>query len=121
MDKVLRQNTKLIILLKGLLISYIITAFMLLLLSLLVLKLDLPSVVVSGGLNLAYIIPAFTGGFYTGKKIEQKKFIWGLIMGVLYFVVLLLISLMMSSVSIGNLLTVFIICTLSGMLGGMIS
>ena len=124
MDKIIHQNTKLLVLLKGLLISYIITAFMLLLLSFLMLKLDLPSVVISGGINFAYIISAFTGGFFTGKKIEQRKFIWGLIMGVFYFIILLLISLMMNRVSpmpLGSLFTVFIICGLSGMLGGMIS
>lgn len=124
MDKIFNQNTKLIVLLKGLLISYIITAFMLLLLAFLMLKLDLPSIVFSGGINFAYSISAFTGGFFTGKRIEQKKFIWGLIMGIFYFVILLLISLMMNRVSpmpFGSLSTVFIICGLSGMLGGMIS
>jgi putative membrane protein (TIGR04086 family) len=113
-----------IVLLKGLLLSYIITAFMLLLLSFLILKLDLPSVVVSGGINFSYIVSAFVGGFFTGKKIEQKKFIWGLIMGIFYFVIFLIISLMMNRVStmpLGSLFTVLIISGLSGMLGGMIS
>lgn len=124
MDKIFHQNTKWMALLKGLLFSYIITAFMLLLLSFLMLKLDLPSMVISGGINFAYIISAFIGGFFVGKKTEQKRFIWGLVLGVFYFVILLLISLMMNQVSpipLGSLFTVFIICGLSGMLGGMIS
>jgi putative membrane protein (TIGR04086 family) len=124
MDKIFHQNAKFLILLKGLLISYIITAFMLLLLSFLMLKLDLPSMVLSGGVNLAYIISVFTGGFFVGKKIEQRKFVWGLVMGIFYFVIYLLISLMMNRVSpmpLGSIFTVFIIDSLSGMLGGMIS
>lgn len=124
MDKMIQQNTKIITLLKGLLISYIITAFLLMLLSFLMLKLDLPSAVISGGINFAYIISAFSGGFFAGKKIEQKKFIWGLIMGVIYFIILLLVSLALNSstaLPLGSFLTVFIICGLSGMLGGMIS
>lgn len=124
MDKIIHQNAKMFVLLKGLLISYIITAFMLLLLAFLMLKLDTPSIVISGGINFAYIISAFIGGFYTGKRIEQKKFVWGMIMGLFYFVILLLISLMMNRVSpmpLGSLFTVFIISVLSGMLGGMIS
>jgi len=124
MNKVINQNAKALVLLKGLLFSYIITAFMLLILAFVMLKLDIPSIVISGGINFAYIISAFVGGFFTGRKVEQKKFIWGILMGVLYFVVLLLISLMMNRVSpipIGNLVTVFIISVLSGMLGGMIS
>jgi len=123
-DKIFHQNTKILSLLKGLLISYIITAFILLLLAFLMLKLDLPSAVVSGGINFAYIISAFIGGFFVGKRLEQKKFMWGLVMGVCYFLVILLISLMMNRVSplpLGNLFTVFIISSMSGMLGGMIS
>lgn len=124
MDKVIHQNTKLFALLKGLLFSYIVTAFLLLLLSFLMLKLDLPAVAISGGIILAYIVSSFIGGFFVGKKTEQKKFLWGLMMGVFYFVVLLMISLLWNKVSpmpIGNLLTAFVICGISGMIGGMLS
>ena len=124
MNKVINQNAKALVLLKGLLFSYIITAFMLLILAFIMLKLDTPSIVISGGINLAYIISAFAGGFFAGRRIEQKKFIWGMLLGLLYFVVLLLVSLMMNRVSplpVGNMITVFVISVLSGMLGGMIS
>lgn len=124
MDKAFRQNTKIIYLLEGLLFSYIITAFVLLLLAFLMLKMDLSGAVISGGINFAYILSAFTGGFFIGKKAEQKKFLWGIAMGVFYFVVLMLVSLLMNRVTplpIGSLFTVFIISSLSGMLGGMIS
>lgn len=124
MDKAFRQNTKIIYLLEGLLFSYIITAFVLLLLSFLMLKMDLSGAVISGGINFAYILSAFAGGFFVGKKAEQKKFLWGLAMGVFYFIVLMIVSLLMNRVSplpLGSLFTVFIISSLSGMLGGMIS
>ena len=124
MDKAFRQNTKMFALLKGLLFSYIITALILLLLSFLMLKLDLSSTVISGGINFAYIVSAFIGGFFVGKKIEQRKFLWGLVMGVFYFIILMLISLLMNRVTpipMGSLFTVFVICGLSGMLGGMVS
>lgn len=124
MDKLIRQNTRLLSLLKGLLLSYIITAFLLLILAFLMLKLDLSGMVLSGGINFVYIISAFAGGFFVGKKVEQRKFIWGLVMGVFYFIVVMLISLVMNTaapLSLGSLLTVFIISSLSGMLGGMIS
>jgi putative membrane protein (TIGR04086 family) len=110
--------------LEGLLFSYIVTALVLLILSFLMLKLDLSGAVISGGINFVYIISAFTGGFFMGKKTEQKKFFWGLLIGIAYFIILLLVSLMMNRVSplpLGNLFTVFIISSLSGMLGGMVS
>lgn len=124
MDKLIHQNTRMLSLLKGLLLSYIITAFILLILSFLMLKLDLSSMVISGGINFVYIISAFSGGFFVGKKVEQRKFLWGLVMGIFYFIVVMLISLLMNRVtplSFGSLFTVFIISSLSGMLGGMIS
>ena len=124
MDKAFRQNTKMFAVLKGLLFSYIITAFILLLLSFLMLKLDLSSAVISGGIIFAYIVSTFIGGFFVGKKIEQRKFLWGLIMGVFYFIILMLVSLMMNRAEplpLGNLFTAFIICSMSGMAGGMIS
>lgn len=124
MDRTFRQDTKMIYMLKGLLFSYIVTAFVLLILSFLMLKLDLSGAVISGGINFVYIISAFTGGFFIGKKTEQKKFLWGLLMGIFYFVILMLISLFMNRVSplpMGSFFSVFVISSLSGMLGGMIS
>ncbi len=124
MDRAIRQNSKILFLLKGLLLSYIVTAFVLLILSFLMLKLDLSGMVISGGVNFSYIVSTFLAGFYVGKKVEQRKFIWGLIMGIFYFIILMMISLIMNRVSplpLGGLLTVFIMCGLSGMLGGMIS
>lgn len=124
MDRSIHQNTKIFRLLKGLLLSYIVTAFILLLLSFLMLKLDLSSTIISGGINFIYIISAFAGGFYVGKRAEYKKFIWGLAMGIIYFIVLMLVSLAMTqanSLSFSNLFVVFIITSLSGMLGGMFS
>lgn len=124
MDKAIGQNTKFSFILKGLLFSYLITAFILLLLSFLMLKLDLPSLMISGGINFAYIVSTFLAGFYVGKKVAVKKFFWGLMMGVVYFIIIMLISLLMNRVSplpLGGLLTVFVMCGLSGMLGGMLS
>jgi len=124
MDRAIRQNAKILFLLKGLLYSYIITAFVLLILSFLMLKLDLSGMVISGGINFSYIISTFLAGFYVGKKVEQRKFIWGLIMGIVYFIILMIVSLLMNRVSplpLGGLFTVLVMCGLSGMLGGMIS
>ncbi|MDF2905977.1 MAG: hypothetical protein K0R34_1298 [Herbinix sp.] len=124
MEKAIRQNTKMFAVLKGLLFSYIITAFILLLLSFLMLKLDLSGTVISGGIIFAYILSTFIGGFFVGKKAEQKKFIWGLIMGVFYFIILMVVSIAMNRAEplpLSNLMTTFLICGLSGMVGGMIS
>ena len=59
-----------------------------------------------------------------GKLTGTKKFLWGLLLGVLYFVLLLLISLGVYhtlQAEITNLLTTFLLCAGGGMLGGMVS
>lgn len=124
MNKPFSKNTRVIYILEALVFSYIITGLLLLIISFLMLKLELSSVVISGAINVAYIVSALTGGFFIGKMTEQRKFIWGLLVGVLYFVVLMIVSLMMNRTGplpYGSLFTVFIITGLSGMLGGMIS
>lgn len=124
MDKLIRQNTKMFSVLKGLLFSYIITAFVLLILALLMLKLDISGTVIAGGINFAYIISAFIGGFFVGKKAEQKKFVWGFLLGVIYFMIIMLITLFLNRstpLPMGNLFLVFILSSISGMIGGMVS
>lgn len=124
MDRAFGQNSKVKTLLQGLLFSYIITAVVLLIFSFLMLKMDLSSTVISGGINFIYIISALAGGFLVGRKTGQRKFIWGLIMGLCYFVVLLMVSLLLngdSTLPLGNYLMVFFITGLSGMVGGMLS
>ncbi len=124
MNKSFSKNTRVIYILEALLFSYLITGLLLLLISFLMLKLELSSLLISGTINFAYIASTFTGGFFIGKKTEQKRFIWGLFVGVIYFIILMLVSLMMNrtgALPLGSLFTVFIITGLSGMLGGMIS
>lgn len=124
MDKVLHRNSKVVVILRDLLVSYIITGLLLLLLAFLMLKADVSGMILNGGILLTYILSSFTGGFLLGKSAEQKRFLWGLAMGALYFVTLILISILTNSVmgmEAGRVVTVMAVCLFSGMLGGMIS
>lgn len=124
MDKVLHRNSKVVVILRDLLVSYIITGLLLLLLAFLMLKADVSGMILNGGILLTYILSSFTGGFLLGKSAEQKRFLWGLGMGALYFVTLVLISILTNSVmgmEAGRVFTVMAVCLFSGMLGGMIS
>lgn len=124
MDKVLHRNSKVVVILRDLLVSYIITGLVLLLLAFLMLKADISGMILNGGILLTYILSSFTGGFLLGKSAEQKRFLWGLGMGALYFVTLVLISILTNSVmgmEAGRVVTVMAVCLFSGMLGGMIS
>ena len=75
--------------LKALLCAYIVTGIMLLVLTLLLYKLGLSEGNVNAGIILTYVISTFSGGFVAGKLMKVKKFLWGLLAGILYFVLLL--------------------------------
>ena len=95
-------------LVKALLCAYLVTGMFLLILALLLYKAGLSEENVNLGIILIYVIGTF----------------WGLGTGVLYFVLLLLISFGMYrevSSGTGDLFLTFVLCTGGGMLGGMVS
>ncbi len=124
MLKKLNFSTRLTFILKCLLLSYLLTTGLLLLVALLLYRFDLSEKVVSGCIVGIYIIVTFLAGFLAGKREGSRKFLWGLLLGGLYFLILTVISLAvnqgMNEVS-GNFFTVLILCCGTGMLGGMLS
>ena len=115
---------KAIWLLKALLSAYVVTGILLQLLTLLLYKLNLDEGKVTGGIIAIYVVSTFVGGFVAGKLAKFRKFAWGLTIGILYFGLLLLISLgVYRSMQGGgaNILTTFLLCAGGGMLGGMVS
>lgn len=111
-------------LLKSLLFSYILTAGLLLLLAFFLFKFDLSEKPVSAAIIAIYVAATFFAGFVTGKKLHSRKFLWGLLMGVAYFVVLALVSLAVkqSPDTLGqSFFTTMVLCAGGGMLGGMLS
>ena len=120
----LQENNKTVHILKALLISYILTGGLLLLLALLLYKLSLSEGIVSVCIIAIYVIASFVAGNYAGGKVDSRKFIWGLIMGGAYFVVLAVISLIVNHSFkdvATNFFTVLALCMAGGMLGGMYS
>lgn len=124
MDKVLNRNSRVTVILKNLVLSYIVTGLMLFILSFLMLKLDVSNKVLSGGIIATYILSTFLGGFLFGKSASQKRFLWGLLIGGLYFIILFLISVLTGSLmgmEMSRVFTVMLLCMFGGMLGGMVS
>lgn len=113
-----------IFILKCLLFSYILTGGLLLILALLLYRFGLSEKIVSIGIILIYIGATFFAGFVMGKKMRNRKFLWGLLLGSAYFMVLVMVSLVVNH-SIGNLtnsfFTTMVMCAGGGMLGGMVS
>ena len=110
--------------LKSLLCAYIVTGILLLILTLLLYKAGLSEENINAGIILTYVISTFSGGFVIGKLTGARKFLWGLLLGVVYFLLLTLISLGIYhslQSDLMNLTTTFLLCAGGGMLGGMIS
>lgn len=110
--------------LKALFVAYILTSIILFIMALLLYKLEPSNGVISVGIVFSYIFSSFVGGFMIGKKVTEKQFLWGILLGVLYFFVLFCISCLLNKDifgQMGSVITVFFMCSLGGMLGGMIS
>ena len=115
---------KIIWILKALLFSYAITGVLLMILAFAVYRLELGERIVTIGIKGIYLMAAFAGGLTTGKQVKTRRFIWGMITGGLYFVLLLLITVGIYRAfhgSTADILMTFGICAGGGMAGGMIS
>lgn len=124
MEKIEKKKSKAAIVMKALLISYLLTGILLALLALLLYKMNLDEGKVEAGILLIYILTSFAGGFAAGKMSGNKKFIWGLMVGGGYIILLTLVSLCVNhgiNGNIGSYFTTAVMCVCSGMLGGMIS
>ena len=108
--------------LKSLLGEYVVTGILLLLLALFVYKLNLEEKQVTVAVMAIYLVSTFVGGFMIGKWNRVQKFLWGMIVGAGYFILLLLVSFgIYHSLknSGGNVITTMFLCIGGGLLGGM--
>lgn len=110
--------------LKSLLGAYAVTGILLLLLALFVYKLNLEEKQVTVAVMAIYLVSTFVGGFMIGKWNRVQKFLWGMIVGAGYFILLLLVSFgIYHSLknSGGNVITTMFLCIGGGLLGGMLA
>lgn len=111
-------------LLGSLLCSYAVTGIFLVLLAFLLYKMNLQEAAVEMGIAVVYILSCFLGGFVLGKKTGNKKYLWGLLLGICYFTLLVGVSWISEkqiSMSVSQALTTLGMCLAGGALGGMLS
>ena len=92
---------------RALLVSYVVTALFLLLTAALVYRAGLDESKVQIAVILIYIVSCFLGGFLAGKMMKTRKF---------------LVSVAVNQEfgdAVTGVMTTFVICTVSGMAGGM--
>lgn len=109
---------------KTLLVMYIVTGLLLIFLAFLVSKVEKEEMVARVGVIAIYVISCMLGGYVVGKMKKTRKFIWGLLAGTAYVVILLAIGLIVGMGSLPEPMTAITtigVCMGAGMLGGMIS
>ena len=109
---------------KALLVSYLVTGLLLLLIAGLLYRFRLDEGKVQIGIILTYILSCFTGGFLAGKMMKNRQFLWGVFLGLLYFLIMMLVSLAVNrelQSSTAGFVTEFLLSMGGGMLGGMLS
>lgn len=109
---------------KTLLCTYITTLLMLLIMTLLFYKLQISNGKIMIGVYITYVLSNFIGGFIFGKIAGRKKYLFGMMVGAVYFLILLLISIIIMkepNIFTKDSLYALLACVGGGMLGGMIS
>lgn len=118
------MKEKMVYILKGVLFSYLMTAVLLLLMAVGLYFVGMSEKMVHLLIIAVYVLSTFMAGFMLGKKIQSRKFLWGLLVGAAYFLVLVVVSLVANGTTQGlsdAFATTMILCTAGGMLGGMLS
>ena len=124
MERKLKRDSRVMWVLKSLLVSYVITGILLLLLAVALFKFELNEKAVSAAIVAIYIMATLLGGIIIGKFARVRRYLWGMGLGIGYFALLLLITLGVYRTINGdavNLVTTLILCAGGGMAGGMLS
>jgi putative membrane protein (TIGR04086 family) len=75
-------------------------------------------------ISAIYALVGLSGGFFAGKMMRTRKFLWGILAGLAYFACLVLVSLAVNGGTTWDavqLLITFVLVVASSMIGGMLS
>lgn len=78
----------------------------------------------AAGITFIYVASCLTGGFAAGKIMRKDRYLWGIITGLSYYVLLLIVSFMAQGkwdMTFAHAVTTFFMCLGGGALGGMLS
>lgn len=118
------NSMKVLEVIKSLVAAYIITGIALAILAFVIYKWNVNETVVNIVILAIYVLATFIGGFITGKRVQERKFIWGLVLGACYILIIYGISMILSAslnmISTASVLAA-VLCLAGGMIGGMLS
>lgn len=109
---------------QSLVAAYIVTGVLLCVLAFIMYQSNAGIKIANIGITITYILSSTLAGIYIGSKIGKRRFLWGFLVGMLYFVILTLISLIFQeNIKIFSIerITVLFLCIAGGTLGGMLA
>lgn len=107
---------------KGIVLAYVLSAVALAILSFVMYQWDVSDGVVRGGILFAYVLSCFISGMVVSRNHSQRRYLWGLLTGGLYFTILWVVSMIGNREAFTGLSGIFptlALCLSGGMLGGM--
>ena len=116
--------SKIVRIVKALIASYIAMGILLLILTLVLYKFKISNSQIYIGVVITYLLSNFFGGFIIGKITNERKFLWGAFLGLCFFIVLTIISLITTQSffeSGTNAIIALVASVVGGMIGGMVS
>ncbi|MBR3834174.1 MAG: TIGR04086 family membrane protein [Lachnospiraceae bacterium] len=117
-------NQKVGHIIKAVLVSFFATTILIALFAFIMFKFNVSENVIALGVTVIYVLSCGLGGFYIGKVIGERKFMWGLLVGAIYLVVLFMVSAIVGgdkSLLSENVLSLVLLCLGGGTLGGMLA
>ena len=108
----------------SLMAGYLVTLVGIIILAMMLLLFQLTEDTVNIGIIVIYVLSSFGTGFFAGKGFKIRKFAWGMFTGILYYLILMIISVSADRSLVSQsreLITVFLLCLGGGTLGGMLS
>lgn len=118
------MGRKLFSLLRALLLCYLVSLLLICLSAVLLWKLQLKASQMHLAVYGIYGLSCLLGGLLFGHILEEKRVLWGAAFGLLYFLILLLLSVILARsplVFSARMLISPAVCVLSGFLGALIS
>ncbi len=108
---------------KGVVLAYFVSGICLVLLAFLMFQWEVSEGVVRGGIIFAYVFSCFLSGMVVSSYHNGRKYLWGLGMGLLYYLILFAGSMIFNRAMFTQIPGIFpalFICGFGGMLGGML-
>ena len=108
---------------KSLLLSYGLTVLLLTALAFVMYQMKLSIDLATWGTTAICFLSCGLGGVLVGKQVGNRRFLWGLLSGVLYFCVLLILSWILgdNNVPWGEMARALAICLVGSMVGAVLS